>query len=371
MALAILKTARRGKRGIRNSNLPSEIEARPLAIRNGAHVLCLPWNGPAPNPRAMAVYTDIDDDALARMLAEYDLGTPLAFKGIAEGVENSNFLLETTTGRYILTVFEKRVKAADLPFFMGMMGHLAEKGFPAPLPVAARDGNPQRTLCGKPAVIITFLNGISLRRPTVDQCRVLGAGLARFHSALTDFRMRRRNNLALEAWPRLFEGREAEADALMPGLSVQIAGDLALLKKNWPKTLPAGAIHADLFPDNAFFLGDALSGVIEFYFACTDYLAYDLAVCLNAWAFERRGEYNATKGKALIAGYASVRRLEPRELEALPILCRGAAMRFFLTRLVDWASTPADALVKPHNPMDFAERLGFHRQARGVEDYGG
>ena len=319
----------------------------------------------------MAVYTDIDDDALALMLAEYDLGAPLAFKGIAEGVENSNFLLETTTGRYILTVFEKRVKAADLPFFMGMMSHLAEKGFPAPLPVAARDGNPQRTLRGKPAVIITFLNGISPRRPTVDQCRALGAGLARFHSALTDFRMRRRNSLSLEAWPRLFEGREAEADALMPGLAVQIASDLATLKKGWPKTLPAGAIHADLFPDNAFFLGETLSGVIDFYFACTDFLAYDLAVCLNAWAFERRGEYNATKGKALIAGYTSVRRLEPRELEALPMLCRGAAMRFFLTRLVDWASTPADALVRPHNPMDFVERLGFHRQARGVEDYGG
>jgi homoserine kinase type II len=319
----------------------------------------------------MAVYTDIDDDALAQVLAEYDLGAPLAFKGIAEGVENSNFLLETTTGRYVLTVFEKRVRAADLPFFMGMMGHLAEKGFPAPLPVPARDGNPQRTVRGKPAVIVTFLKGLSPRRPTVEQCRSLGAGLARFHSALNDFRQRRRNSLSVEAWPRLYEGRAAEADALMPGLAAQIAGDLAVLKKEWPKQLPAGAIHADLFPDNAFFLGNDLSGVIDFYFACTDYLSYDLAICLNAWAFERRGEYNLTKGKALIAGYESVRLLEPREREALPMLCRGAAMRFFLTRLVDWASTPADALVKPHNPMDYAERLGFHRQARGVEDYGG
>lgn len=319
----------------------------------------------------MAVYTDIDDDALDAMLADYDLGAPLAFKGIAEGVENSNFLLETTAGRYILTVFEKRVHAEDLPFFMGMMRHLAEKGFPAPLPVTARDGNAQRTVRGKPAAIITFLRGISPRRPSVSQCRAMGAGLARFHAALTDFRMRRRNGLSLKAWPKLFEGREAEADALMPGLAAQIAGDLAVLKKNWPKTLPAGAIHADLFPDNAFFLGDDLSGVIDFYFACTDFLAYDLAVCLNAWAFERRGEFNLTKGKAMIAGYESVRLLEPREREALPMLCRGAAMRFFLTRLVDWASTPADALVKPHNPMDFAERLGFHRQAKGVEDYGG
>ena len=319
----------------------------------------------------MAVYTDIDDDELDAMLAAYDIGAPIAFKGIAEGVENSNFMLETTVGRYILTVFEKRVRAADLPFFMGVMGHLADKGFPAPLPVPARDGNALRTVKGKPAVIATFLQGMSPRRPSVGQCRAMGAGLARFHATVADFRIRRRNGLSLDAWPRLFEGHEEEADKLVPGLADQILGDLDALKKGWPKTLPAGAIHADLFPDNVFFLGDELSGVIDFYFACTDYLAYDLAVCLNAWAFERRGEYNLTKGKAMIAGYESVRRMEPREREALPILCRGAAMRFFLTRLVDWVSTPTDALVRPHHPMDFAERLGFHRQARGVEDYGG
>jgi homoserine kinase type II len=319
----------------------------------------------------MAVYTDIDDAALARMLADYDIGKPLAFKGIAEGVENSNFLLETETGRYILTVFEKRAKPEDLPFFMGVMSHLAEKGFPAPLPVLARDGQALRTIQGKPAVIITFLKGMSPRRPDVEQCRLLGQGLARFHAALDDFRMRRTNDLSLSSWPKLFAGREAEADRLMPGLSAQIAGDLADLQKGWPKTLPAGAIHADMFPDNVFFLDGQLSGVIDFYFACTDFLAYDLAVCLNAWAFEKRGEFNLTKGRALIAGYESIRRLEPRERSALPILARGAAMRFFLTRLVDLAITPKDALVKPHNPMDYAERLGFHRQAKGVEDYGG
>lgn len=318
----------------------------------------------------MAVYTDIDDQALAGLLAEYDLGPALAFKGIAEGVENSNFLLETAAGRYILTVFEKRVKAADLPFFMGMMGHLADKGYPAPLPILARDGQAIRALMGKPAVIITFLQGMSPRRPTVEQCRAMGAGLARFHVALADFRMRRPNDLSIGAWPVLFDGRDAEADAMSAGLGALIAQDLSELKAAWPRNLPAGAIHADLFPDNSFFLDEQLSGVIDFYFACTDFLSYDLAVCLNAWAFERRGEYNLTKGRALISGYESVRRMEPREIAALPVLARGAAMRFFLTRLVDWASTPGDALVKPHNPMDYAERLGFHRQARGPEDYG-
>src|SRR5574339_387023 len=177
----------------------------------------------------MAVYTDIDDTALAALLAEYELGPALAFKGIAEGVENSNFLLETPKGRFILTVFEKRVKPEDLPFFMGMMGHLAEKGFPAPLPVPAKDGQPLRTIQGKPAVIITFLQGMSPRRPDIDQCRSLGAGLARFHSALDDFRMRRPNDLSISAWPKLFKGREAEAEALSPGLAAQIAGDLAYL----------------------------------------------------------------------------------------------------------------------------------------------
>jgi homoserine kinase type II len=318
----------------------------------------------------MAVYTDIDDAALASLLTEYDLGPPLAFKGIAEGVENSNFLLETPKGRFILTVFEKRAKSEDLPFFMGMMSHLAEKGFPAPLPVPAKDGKPLRTIMGKPAVIISFLQGMSPRRPDIDQCRQLGAGLAHFHRALIDFRMRRPNDLSIGAWVPMFAGRGEEAEALSPGLSAQINSDLDMLKAYWPKNLPGGAIHADLFPDNTFFPDGKLSGVIDFYFACTDFLAYDIAVCLNAWAFERRGEYNLTKGRALMQGYESARKLEPRERAAIPILCRGAAMRFFLTRLVDLASTPKDALVKPHNPMDYAERLGFHRQARGPEDYG-
>jgi len=318
----------------------------------------------------MAVYTDINDDTLAQLLDEYDIGPAIAFKGIAEGVENSNFLLETPAGRYFLTVFEKRVKAEDLPFFMGMMGHLADKGFPAPLPVLAKDGKALRIVQGKPAVIVTFLQGISPSNPSVDQCRKLGAGLARFHRALDDFKMRRPNDLSLASWPKLYQGREAQADALNPGLAPQIASDLDFLKANWPKNLPAGPIHADLFPDNAFFLDGELSGVFDFYFACSDFLAYDIAVCLNSWAFERRGEYNLTKGKALISGYESVRRLEPRERAALPVLSRGAAMRFFLTRLVDWASTPKDALVRPKNPMDYSERLGFHRQARGPEDYG-
>jgi homoserine kinase type II len=224
---------------------------------------------------------------------------------------------------------------------------------------------------GKAAVIITFLQGMSPRRPSLVQCRSLGAGLARFHAALADFPMRRTNALTLPAWAPLFRGREKEADALSPGLAAHVAADLRELSQFWPRDLPTGAIHADLFPDNAFFIGDNLSGVIDFYFACTDFLAYDLAVCINSWCFEPRGEINVSKSRAMIAGYESIRPLGAAEREALPVLSRGAAMRFFLTRLVDWASTPADALVRPKNPLEYADLLGFHRRARAVEDYGG
>jgi homoserine kinase type II len=319
----------------------------------------------------MAVYTDIDAETLAEALSAYDIGPAVSFKGIAEGVSNSNFLLETACGRYILTVFEKRVVADDLPFFVGLMSHLAAKGFPAPSPIPARDGVVLRRIRDKPAMIVSFLNGISPSRPSPSQCRALGQGLARLHAALSDFGMHRANDLSLSSWPDLFAGRADEADRLSPGLGAQIADDLAELRKGWPSSLPSGPIHADLFPDNAFFIGADLSGVIDYYFACTDFLVYDIAVCLNAWAFESRGEFNITKGRALIGGYESVRPLSGEEKEALPILARGAAMRFFLTRLVDWASTPGDALVRPKNPLDYSDRLGFHRQARGYSDYAG
>ena len=327
----------------------------------------------------MAVYTQVSDEALAAFLAEYDLGKPLAFKGIAEGVENSNYYLETTTGRYILTLFEKRVKADDLPYFIGLKQHLAAKGYPCPEPIMGKDGTALRMLEGRPAVIISFLEGLSPRRPNIAQCRALGEGLGRMHVALSDFPMTRENALGPASWPRLWKGREAGADALQDGLAALVTADLDDIAQADPDALPLprGTIHADLFPDNAFFLGDNFSGAIDFYFACTDALVYDLAVCLNAWAFEdgMAGEssglqYNFSKGAALIAGYESVRPLEPVERDALPVLARGAALRFFLTRLVDWTDTPEGALVKPKNPLEYAGRLAFHRKVTSAAGYG-
>ena len=320
----------------------------------------------------MAVYTDVDDEALADFLTRYDIGEATAFKGIAEGVENSNFLLETTVSRFILTIYEKRVNPEDLPFFMGVMEALAEAGFPSPEPVKGKNGTALQELMERPAAIVTFLKGMSPRRPSSDQCFQIGAAMARMHDALKNVPLVRPNALSLASWPGLFEGRAAEAASIAPNLDILIAGDLERLVDQWPdpESLPRGIIHADLFPDNAFFLGDTFSGVIDFYFACSDMLAYDVAILLNAWCFEARGEFNMTKGRSLFAGYQSIRTFTSAELKALPALVHGAAMRFFLTRLVDWSDTPPDALVRPKNPLEYAEKLGFHRLARNAEDYG-
>lgn len=325
----------------------------------------------------MAVYTQVDDEALDAFLAEYDLGRARSFKGIAEGVENSNYYLETDQGRFILTLFEKRVDAGDLPYFIGLKQHLASQGFPCPQPVPARDGASLRRLCGRPAVIVSFLDGLSPRRPNREQCRSVGAALARMHLALSTFTMERANTLGPASFPGLWANCRAGAEPLQAGLTQEIDADLAVVTaaKSYATALPRGTIHADLFPDNTFFLGAEFSGAIDFYFACSDALAYDVAICLNAWAFDDLGsssglQYVYSHGAALLAGYQSVRALEPSECQALPALCRTAALRFFLTRMIDWTAPSEDALVRPKNPLEYVERLRFHRQVTDSESYG-
>lgn len=311
----------------------------------------------------MAVYTDITDAELDAFLAAYDLGTPLAFKGIAEGVENSNFLLETTTGRYILTVYERRMKETELPYFLDLLAWLAQRGYPSAAPVANREGKTLGHIRAKPAAIVAFLQGLSVRKPSVAHCREAGEGLARLHLAAHGYLGRRANALGQDAWAPMFAGLTRAADDLKPGLSAVISQDLATLAAAWPKALPQGTIHADLFPDNVFFLDDKFAAAIDFYFACDDALAYDLAVCLNAWCFEADGGFNVTAARALVAGYERHRPLSAAERAALPILAWGAAMRFFLTRLNDWGSTPAGALVKPKDPLEYERKLAVHRAA--------
>ncbi|MCF3640150.1 homoserine kinase [Rhizobium sp. TRM95111] len=318
----------------------------------------------------MAVYTDISEDDLARFLTAYDAGTLLSYKGIAEGVENSNFLLHTTAGSFILTLYEKRVDRDDLPFFLGLMHHLAEKGLSCPLPLPRKDNALLGELSGRPAAIITFLEGMWLRKPAAKHCREVGRALAAMHVAGEGFALTRRNALSVDGWRPLWERSEARADEVEAGLQAEIGAELALLEDRWPMALPAGVIHADLFPDNVFFIGDRLSGLIDFYFACNDLLAYDVAVCLNAWCFEKDGSFNLTKGMALLAGYESIRPLSDAEAAALPVLSRGAALRFFLTRLYDWLMTPPGALVVKKDPLEYLRKLRFHRQVANAAEYG-
>jgi homoserine kinase type II len=318
----------------------------------------------------MAVYTDVGADDLGRFLAGYGLGGLLSYKGIAEGVENSNFLVHTERGHFILTLYEKRVAAGDLPFFLALMEHLAKRGLNCPLPVHNKGGDVLGTLAGRPAAIITFLDGLWIRRPSTKHCAAVGAALAKLHLAGADFPMKRANALSVDGWRRLVTQADGRADGVQAGLGKTIADEFAYLEKSWPRGLPQGVIHADLFPDNVFFLGDELSGLIDFYFACTDTLVYDLAVCLNAWCFEPDHSYNVTKGRAMLQAYAQVRALSDAEREALPLLARGAALRFLLTRLVDWLAVPEGALVKPKDPLEYFRKLRFHQSLKSVRDYG-
>ena len=318
----------------------------------------------------MAVYTEVPDGDLAAFVNAYDIGEVVSCKGIAEGVENSNFLMRTTKGSYILTLYEKRVERSDLPFFLGLMEHLAAKGLSCPTPIKAKDGVALRELCGRPAAIISFLEGMWPRRPTERHCQLLGGAMAELHLKGRDFTIKRPNNLSLSGWRTLVANTKDRADEVAPGLAATITEELAFLERSWPRDLEIGVIHADLFPDNVFFLGDRLSGLIDFYFACNDFLAYDVAICLNAWCFEQKGEFNVTKARLMIESYAGLRPLPEAELAAMPILARGGALRFLLTRLYDWLNHPPGAFVSPKDPLEYLKKLRFHQQAKTVAAYG-
>ncbi|MES1989740.1 MAG: homoserine kinase [Pseudomonadota bacterium] len=318
----------------------------------------------------MAVYTDVADNDLEAFLEPYGLGTLLSYKGIAEGVENSNFMLHTDKGIYFLTLYEKRVAANDLPYFLGLMDHLAAKGIACPVPLRDRNGVMLGELAGRPAALISYLEGVSVRRPQPRHCAAMGRALAEFHLAGHDFSMSRKNALSVSGWRPLFEESAARADEVMSGLGGELQKELDFLEREWPKTLPQGVIHADAFPDNVFFIGEKLSGIFDFYFACNDALAYDLAICLNAWCFEHDAAFNITKARALLQAYNEVRPLNADELAALPLLARGSSVRFLLTRLYDWLNRQPGALVTPKNPVEYIRRLRFHRGVSSPAGYG-
>lgn len=309
----------------------------------------------------MAVYTQVSAEALLGFLAGFDVGELVSAKGIAEGVENSNYLVDTTRGRFILTLYEKRVSADDLPFFLALLDHLADRGLPVPPAVPDRDGRTIHQLEGRPACLIQFLSGVSVSHPTPKQARAAGASMGRMHEALRDFTPERANSLGPDDWRPFFERCGRDMDGIRPGLYDHVDKSLDKVLANWPRDLPRAAIHADLFPDNVLMLGDRVTGLIDFYFACTEVRAYDLAVMHGAWGFDATGSrYDADVGRALVEGYAAEFALSPEERAALPILAEGAAIRFFLTRAWDWLNTPADALVTRKDPLAYLRRLDFY-----------
>jgi homoserine kinase type II len=294
----------------------------------------------------------------------------MSLKGIAEGVENTNYLLHTKRGYFILTLYEKRVKKEDLPFFIGLMEHLAARGINCPQPVKNKNGAALGERAGRPATLVTFLEGLWIRRPNVLHCQALGEAMAALHKAGDGFKLRRANALGYASWKGLALSVSGRADEIAPDLAALIKEEASEIEKAWPKGLPEGVIHADLFPDNVFFLGKKLSGLIDFYFACNDLLAYDIAICLNAWCFEVDGSFNVTKGRALLSGYNNVRKLSAKEIAALPLLARGASLRFLLTRAIDWLNVPPGALVRPKDPVEYQKKLNFHRSIKNASEYG-
>jgi len=318
----------------------------------------------------MAVYTEVSDEQLSELLTCYDIGQPVSMKGIAEGVENTNYLVTTERGEFILTLYEKRVDCSDLPFFINLMDHLAAHSVPCPVPIHDRRGGVLHAVCGRSAALFSFLKGISVRRASVAQCAAVGGALAKLHLAGRSFEMHRENSLSMAGWQRLRDSLGGKADELHPGLSELLERELEALRAQWPDDLPEGIIHADLFPDNVLFLDGKVSGMIDFYFACNDLLAYDIAICLNAWAFEADHSFNITKARALLESYNERRPMSTIEAEALPILARGAALRFLLTRAYDWFHTAPDAYVRPKSPEEYLRKLRFHQRVKSLSEYG-
>jgi homoserine kinase type II len=318
----------------------------------------------------MAVYTKVSEPEAASFLEGYDLGTLESLTGIKQGISNSNYILRTTQDRFILTLYEKRTKIEDLPFFLGLMDHCAKKGISCPRPLPMKSGDLSGVLAGRPAALTSFLEGVQTARIQTEECAELGRALAHFHLAAKDFPLHRPNALSLPAWEGLFHECGGRADDVQPGLAAMLQAELAFLRAAWPQDLPKGIVHADLFPDNVFFTDGTLSGLIDFYFACDDMLVYDLAVCFNAWCFERHVSFNITKARAMVRSYEEIRPLEAAEKKALPLLARGADLRFLLTRLYDWLHQVPGALVKAKDPHEYRTRLDFHRTAKSMADYG-
>ena len=318
----------------------------------------------------MGVYTDVTQDELERFIATFAIGDLVTFTPIPQGIENSNFLLVTTTGKFVVTIYERRVDPNDLPFFLGLMHFLSDNGFHCPRPLANTKGEYLQTLARKPAAIVSYLKGDSPRVITRAHCKELGAAMAKMHLIASRYPLSRKNNLALTAWSKVFSELRTQSEELKPGLSDWIQEELLSFDGSWPTNLPNGIIHGDLFPDNVFFLPNHHSAFIDFYFACNDAYAFDIAISLNAWCFDNNQQFNRDHSQFLFDGYQSVRALSHLELVAMPLLARGAAMRFLITRLYDWFNVRKNTPTQRKNPLEFVPLIKFHQTVVDTTAYG-
>jgi len=320
----------------------------------------------------MAVYTKLSEKDLIEFLSKYNIGKIQKHEEIKEGIENTNYFIQTEKGKFILTVYEKRVEEQDLPFFVGLMKNLFDKKFPSPEPIINKNGNYISEILGKKAAVVSFLNGAAKKSLNPDDCHKIGINTAKLHLITKNLSGKRENKLSVNSWRKIYNKVKKDCSTIHPNLSQVIEKNLDEIEKNWPKNIPAGIIHADLFPDNIFFKNNELSGIIDFYFSCYDFYAFEIAICLNALCFEGKNEnlsFNVTKAKKFIDGYSSIRKLDKSEKESLKILCQGAAIRFLLTRVFDYLNLIEGAIVKIKDPIEYLKRLEFHNNVKDYKDY--
>ena len=315
----------------------------------------------------MAVYTNLNEHQIKVFLELYDIGKLISFSEIREGIENSNFYIKTSNGNFILTIFEKRVDIKDIPFFIQIMVHLNNKGYYCPKPICDKNNIFLQELRGKPAIIVNFLEGKSKNNITIEDCYQVGSSIGLMHCKSDDFKLVRDNSLSIEGWQTLIKNCNktipiSVLDKLQPNLMKDIQNSFDFFLKFWPHFLPKGFIHGDLFPDNVFFVNNKITGVIDFYFSCTDILTYDLAIAINAWCFDKTNNFKDKNYKSLLKGYNSKRKLSKDEKFFLPLLCQAAALRFLLTRLFDWVNTPNEANVVPKNPEEYIIKHKYFKE---------
>jgi homoserine kinase type II len=320
----------------------------------------------------MAVYTKLSENKIKEFFSKYNLGKLLNYSEIKEGVENTNYFIQTEKGKFILTLYEKRVEEKDLPFFISLMKNLFDKKFPSPEPIINKNGNYISEISEKKAAVISFLEGKSKKILSPDDCYQVGINTAKLHLITKNLSGKRENKLSINSWRKIYNNVKKDCSKIHPKLPELVEKNLDLVEKKWPKNIPSGIIHADLFSDNIFFKENKVSGIIDYYFSCYDFYAFEIAICLNALCFEGKNEnlsFNVTKAKKFIDGYSAIRKLTEDEKISLKILCQGAAIRFLLTRVFDYLNLTEGAIVKIKDPIEYLKRLEFHDNVKNYRDY--